>query len=162
MTRSALPILIVAALTLGGCAAVADDQAPPTETAPSENMMDQGAEDDGAEGTGLDGGEAAAAPGAYVEYRDGIIAETAGEKVLFFHAPWCSQCRALEESILSGEIPADTTIVKVDYDSETELRQRYGVTLQTTVVYVDNDGEKLSSAVLYEDTTLDALLAAAP
>jgi len=104
----------------------------------------------------------AAQPGAYVEYRDGIIAETAGDKVLFFHAPWCPQCRSLEQSILDGRIPDDMTIIKVDYDTATSLRQQYGVTIQTTIVYVDDDGAALASEVLYSDTTLAALVAAAP
>lgn len=112
-----------------------------------------------------DAGDSAAgatAPGAYVDYRQGIIEETPGTKVLFFHAPWCPQCRAVEESILSGTIPDGMTIIKVDYDTETGLRQQYGVTLQTTVVYVDDAGERLSSEVLYSDTTLDALIVAGP
>jgi thiol-disulfide isomerase/thioredoxin len=106
--------------------------------------------------------EADVTPGAYVDYRDGILAETAGTKVLFFHAPWCPQCRSLEASIQEGEIPDGVTIIKADFDSEIALRQQYGVTLQTTIVYVGDDGELLSSAVLYSDTSLDALLAAAP
>jgi len=106
--------------------------------------------------------EPASQPGDYTEYYDGAIEETAGTKVLFFHASWCPKCRALEEDIEASEIPDNFTIFKVDFDSATELRQRYGVTLQTTIVYVDDDGDALAKGVLYEDTTLAALLAAAP
>jgi thiol-disulfide isomerase/thioredoxin len=111
---------------------------------------------------GTEAGNTTAQLGTYVDYRDGIIADTAGTKVLFFHAPWCPQCRAVEESILAGPIPDDLTIIKVDYDTATALRQQYGVTIQTTVVYVGDDGARLASEVLYSDTTLDALVAAAP
>lgn len=107
-------------------------------------------------------GEPAAQPGAYLDYYDGAIDETAGTKVLFFHASWCPKCRALDADILANEIPDDVTIFKVDFDTATELRQRYGVTLQTTIVYVDDDGDALAKGVLYDDTTLAALLAAAP
>jgi thiol-disulfide isomerase/thioredoxin len=100
--------------------------------------------------------------GAYVDYSTDVIAETAGDKVLFFHAPWCPNCRELESDIETSGVPAGLTIIKVDYDSEVALRQKYGVTLQTTVVYVDDDGDKLSSAVLYDDPSLEALVAAAP
>ncbi|MDJ0324823.1 thioredoxin family protein [Cryobacterium sp. PH31-AA6] len=100
--------------------------------------------------------------GAYVEYSDGIIAKTAGTKVLFFHASWCPNCRALEKDIIAGPIPAGLTIIKVDFDNSTDLRQKYGVTLQTTVVYVDDDGAELGKKVLSEDPSLDALVAAAP
>lgn len=106
--------------------------------------------------------EPAVQPGDYVEYYDGAIDETPGTKVLFFHASWCPKCRALEEDILASEIPDNFTVFKVDFDTATELRQRYGVTLQTTIVYVDDDGDALAKGVLYDDTTLDALLAAAP
>lgn len=160
---------IVAVAVLAGCATasptdVAGTPSPsaPASSSPAAPPSGDDSGDDGASDTeGADDAPAATA-GAYVEYRDGIIDETPGTKVLFFHAPWCPQCRAVEESILSGTIPDGMTIIKVDYDTETGLRQQYGVTLQTTVVYVDDAGERLSSEVLYSDTTLDALIAAAP
>lgn len=158
------------ALVVAGCTPVDDPAVDPSTAAPpapsaSESMDDDG--DDAATDAGGGSSEAgssgaAAQAGAYVEYRDGIIAETAGTKALFFHAPWCPQCRALEESILSGEIPDDLTIIKVDFDTATGLRQQYGVTIQTTIVFVDDDGAALATEVLYSDTTLDALVAAAP
>lgn len=151
-------LLAAIAVVITGCTATAGpDTAPQTSSAPTP-VDDASVDDDTMES----GEDSAAQPGAYVEYRDGIIAETAGAKVLFFHAPWCPQCRSLEESILSGSIPDDLTIIKVDYDTATALRQQYGVTIQTTIVYVDDDGAALASEVLYSDTTLDALVAAAP
>ncbi len=131
---------------------------PPVAVSPSPTPNEPSSDTDDPEPSP----SSAAVPGSYVDYREGIIAETAGTKVLFFHAPWCPQCRSLESSIQSGEIPDGVTIIKADFDSEIALRQQYGVTLQTTVVYVGDDGELLSSAVLYSDTTLDALLDAAP
>lgn len=153
------------ALVVAGCTPVGDPTAEPsteasTASGSSESMDDE--MDDDATDAGAGSRRDAAQAGAYVEYRDDIIAETAGTKALFFHAPWCPQCRALEESILSGEIPDDLTIIKVDFDTATSLRQQYGVTIQTTIVFVDDDGAALASEVLYSDTTLDALVAAAP
>ncbi len=157
-------IVAAAAVTLllAGCAAGetpgAADSAPPV-TAPPVETTPAPEPSDGAEGTDA---APAVQPGAYVDYYDGAIEETAGTKVLFFHASWCPKCRALEEDILASEIPDNFTVFKVDFDNSNELRQRYGVTLQTTIVYVDDDGEALAKGVLYEDTTLTALLAAAP
>nr|HRW20195.1 hypothetical protein [Dermatophilaceae bacterium] len=37
-------------------------------------------------------------------------------------------------------VPAGLVVVKVDYDSATELRQKYGVTQQHTFVLVDGQG----------------------
>lgn len=96
--------------------------------------------------------------GAYTDYREGIIAETQGTKVLFFHASWCPQCRALEKSIQSGQIPSNTTIFKVDYDSNQALRKTYGVTIQTTLVQIDDSGKELKKFVASDDPSLQAIV----
>jgi thiol-disulfide isomerase/thioredoxin len=157
-------LIVTAAVTmlLAGCAAGgATDAATSPSVAPtpavaaptpSEPSDDSGATD----------ANVAVQPGQYTDYYDGAIEETAGTKVLFFHAAWCPKCRALEEDILANTIPDNVTIFKADFDTATDLRQRYGVTLQTTIVYVDDDGDALAKGVLFDDTTLAALLAAAP
>lgn len=157
---AAAALALAAGLMLAGCASAGDPSAAPEAPVSSSPATESPAVESGDDAG--DGGESAAQAGAYVDYRDGIIDETPGAKAIFFHAPWCPQCRALEESILSGEIPDGLTIIKADFDSETELRQQYGVTLQTTIVYIGDDGESLGSTVLYDDTSLDALVAAAP
>ena len=62
--------------------------------------------------------------------------------VLFFHASWCPSCRGLNKNIEEnlGAIPAELSILKLDYDTETELKKKYGVTFQHTLVQVDADG----------------------
>lgn len=144
---------------LGGCStgAVLSAEAPVT-TAPAAEPQPSTPADE----TASTDSEATASTGEYLDYYDGAIAETSGLKVLFFHASWCPKCRALDDDIRAQEIPAGMTIFKVDFDTATDLRQQYGVTLQTTIVYVDDDGELLTKGVLYDDTTLDALIAAAP
>ena len=88
-----------------------------------------------------------AAPGAYLtlaEY-EGRKSEREGTKVVyFFHASWCPTCRAAEKAILRDGIPAGLTVVKVDYDGDTDLRRRYGVTTQHTFVQVDRAGAPLT------------------
>lgn len=101
-----------------------------------------------------------ASAGAYVEYSDDAIAQAEGRVLLFFHAPWCPQCRSVESDILAEGVPAGVTIIKVDYDSRQDLRQRYGVTLQTTFVEVDADGTELQKHVAYDDPHLAAIVAA--
>lgn len=96
--------------------------------------------------------------GAYVDYHDGIIGSTAGTKLLFFHAPWCPQCRDLEADIKAKGVPAGVTIIKVDYDTSRQLRQKYGVTLQTTVVRVNDQGDLVSKFVAYGDPSLNAVV----
>ncbi len=153
IVATAVTMLLAGCATGGGPDAA---QTPPVVSAPTMPDPSSSAE------APADEGEPASQPGNYVDYYDGAIAETAGTKVLFFHASWCPKCRDLEADILANDIPDDFTVFKVDFDTATELRQRYGVTLQTTIVYVDDDGDALAKGVLYDETTLAALLAAAP
>lgn len=144
--------LLAAGLALTGCAAQSMEAPSSQTTAPSSTPMP--------ESTGAD--EPQATAGAYLDYTDGVIEQTAGPKVLFFHAAWCPQCRQLDEQLTAEGAPDGLTVFKVDYDTRTDLRQRYGVTLQTTVVFVDDQGELISSKVLYDDPSIASLIAATP
>jgi len=66
--------------------------------------------------------------------------------VLFFNADWCSTCKVARDNIQAdlASIPAGLTIVVVDFDTATELREKYGVTVQHTFVQVDADGNELA------------------
>lgn len=82
--------------------------------------------------------------GSYEIYSAEKIAMAAtGNVVLFFHASWCPSCRGLNSDIEKNvaNIPAGVTILKTDYDKETELKKKYGVTTQHTLVQVNKDGE---------------------
>ncbi len=96
--------------------------------------------------------------GHYVDYTDGAIAATPGTKLLFFHAAWCPQCRELEADIKSKGVPTGITIIKVDYDTSQALRKKYGVTLQTTIVRVDDAGKLEKKYVAYDEPSLQAVL----
>lgn len=98
------------------------------------------------------------AAGMYKEYSEDVFAATSGTKILFFHASWCPQCRQLEADIKSGTIPDGVTIFKVDYDNSQKLRQKYGVTLQTTLVKVDDKGNEIKKFVAYDEPSLEALV----
>ncbi|GGI48661.1 thiol-disulfide isomerase/thioredoxin [Agromyces flavus] len=162
-STSAVTVLI-GVLALTGCAAPTTDAAgtgmagarTPTPTPTADASTPPAAD------TPIPETPSAPAPGAYVEYTDGAIEATAGQKVLFFHASWCPQCRTLDEELRALGAPDGLTVFKVDYDSRTDLRQKYGVTLQTTVVFVDDRGELISSSVLYDDPSVASLVAAVP
>lgn len=85
--------------------------------------------------------------GSYESYAPEKLAfaET-GNVVLFFRASWCPTCRALDKDIKEnlGAIPSDLKILNVDYDNSQELKQKYGVTTQHTLVQVDKDGNMIS------------------
>ena len=95
--------------------------------------------------------------GKYIDYTEDGFASARGTKLLFFHAPWCPQCRALDESIKASDLPDDVVIFKVDYDSNQPLRAKYGVTLQTTVIKTDEKGDKISGYVAYDEPTFQSV-----
>lgn len=88
-------------------------------------------------------------PGAYKDYSSQTLqAEQAkGSKVvLFFHAPWCPFCKAADKAFLEkiSQIPTGVTVLKTDYDSEKELKQKYAITYQHTFVQIDSAGNQVS------------------
>jgi thiol-disulfide isomerase/thioredoxin len=159
-------LILVCALGLSACATDASDATatagPPTASSPAAATPTP--EPTQTPATAEMPAEEPAEPkdGAYVDYADGMIEQTAGAKVLFFHAPWCPQCRKLDDQLVAEGPPDGLTVFKVDYDSRNDLRQKYGVTLQTTVVFVDDSGQAISSTVLYDDPSIASLVAAAP
>ncbi len=68
-----------------------------------------------------------------------------GKVVLFFKASWCPTCRALDADIKANmsAIPGGVTILEVDYDKSGDLKQKYGVTMQHTLVQVDASGNQI-------------------
>ncbi len=94
-----------------------------------------------------DSGQMMETAGTYEEYSAEKIALAGeGKVVIFFHATWCPTCRAADKNITENitSIPAGVHILKANYDNETALRQKYGVTTQHTFVQVDADGEMIT------------------
>lgn len=85
----------------------------------------------------------AMAHGAYISYADYQAKMTMyqGSKVvLFFHASWCPDCRATDTALTGAPVPDGLTVVKVDYDTALDLKQKYGITQQHTFVQIDGAG----------------------
>lgn len=95
--------------------------------------------------------------GVYTTYTKSKFESSTGTRLLFFHAPWCPQCRALDADIKSADLPQGITVLKVDYDSNQDLRSKYGVTIQTTVVKVDEKGKLVKKFVAYEDPSFSSI-----
>jgi thiol-disulfide isomerase/thioredoxin len=91
---------------------------------------------------------APATQGSYIEYAAFAANPEmyeAGKVVLFFHAGWCPTCQEANKNLTSdpASLPAGVTVVKTDFDTETDLRQKYGVGVQHTFVQIDADGNEL-------------------
>lgn len=85
---------------------------------------------------------------AYIDYSSANLsaAQEKGHAVLFFAATiWCETCSALDQEISERirDIPSDLTILKVDFDRNTELKNRYSVAYQHTLILLDQEGKIL-------------------
>ncbi len=114
-----------------------------------KNIVDPGPSDIHAGTNANNQDTSATLPSArYVEYTPAALTKAEsepGQTVLYFHADWCPICQALEPSIRQhlSSLPAGLTILKVDYDTATALKQRYGITYQHTFVQVDSAGNTM-------------------
>lgn len=80
----------------------------------------------------------------YQDYSQEVFDQAvAKRRVYFFHAGWCPTCKVANEELLkdADKLPDDVVIFKTDYDTETALKKKYGVTYQHTFVQVDENGE---------------------
>ncbi|MEO8582072.1 MAG: thioredoxin family protein [Patescibacteria group bacterium] len=63
--------------------------------------------------------------------------------VLYFYAPWCSTCTSFDQELKAQnhQLPDNVTILQVDYDSSSALKNQYNVLYQHTLVLLDKDGQ---------------------
>jgi len=92
-------------------------------------------------------GNSVLAPATYEDYSPEKIARAStAPVVLFFHASWCPSCistdRILKKKIVS--LPPGVSILKIDYDTATDLKIKYNITYQHTFVQVDTNGIELT------------------
>ena len=144
MKKYLLPLALSAVIVLGGCSQ-ANSSSDAMSSAKSSSSATSHSE------------SASQSYITYDQYQASKDKYADSKVVLFFNAKWCPACRAINEALTSdpGKIPAKTTVVSVDYDQHTDLRQRYGVTTQHTFVQIDTNGEKTRQWV---STSVDALL----
>jgi len=81
----------------------------------------------------------------YVEFSQTSYDHFLGQSpmILFFHAPWCPLCRKSDEVLLEifDGLEGGVIWFKVDYDTETALKQQYGITYQDTFVILSSSVE---------------------
>lgn len=149
--RTALTTVALAgALALAGCSQAATTATPsmdksmaPAATSPA---MDKSPTMDKMTPSPSMTKESMMGAGAYVtlaDYEKSMSMYKDSKVVYFFHASWCPDCKAADMALTASPspIPKGVTVVKVDYDTATALKQKYGVTMQTTFVQVDDMGK---------------------
>ena len=71
-------------------------------------------------------------------------AEKAGRPVaLHFHADWCPTCRAQDKALqtLKDQKGLDVTVLTANYDTEKDLKRRFNVKMQSTLVVLKGSKE---------------------
>ncbi|MCA9309339.1 thioredoxin family protein [Candidatus Saccharibacteria bacterium] len=98
--------------------------------------------------------------GRYQEYSEAAVADSNYQTtVVFFYAPWCPECRAFKQAIEGGPLPDGVQILETDFDSSSKLKEKYGVTLQSTFVRVNTSGDLQKKWVGYgQDKSLANVL----
>ncbi|MBV7412274.1 thioredoxin family protein [Dermabacteraceae bacterium TAE3-ERU27] len=132
--RNAAAVVLAATCALGLAACGSDAETKPA-TATNSQQTQQG--NSAAAGKYVDYDEYAKDPAAYANTKT----------VLYFSADWCPQCQYTDKELKENPsfVPEDVTLVKVDFDSSTQLRQKYGVTMQHTFVQIDADGNAVKT-----------------
>ena len=151
------PMPMATATPAGGAMKQGDTMANPTVT-PADGMMKQ-SDPMGTPAPTPDGmmkqGDGMATPGAmvapserYVAYSPAALtaASQNGRAVLFFYADWCPTCRAADAEYKANPagIPADVTILQVNYDTATALKQKYNIVYQHSYIQVDGSGRQVT------------------
>jgi thiol:disulfide interchange protein len=147
VSKSGLLFLTALALsvTTAGCGSTSADS-PESNEAPAAAQAEAPA---AASAEAPAAAQAEVAAGSYIDFADyeaNKDAYASSNVVLFFNAAWCSTCKIVRDNIAADptSIPADLTIVQVDFDSATELKRKHGVTVQHTFVQVDPAGNELA------------------
>jgi thiol-disulfide isomerase/thioredoxin len=144
-------LLGVIALAVAGCASPTDDSSALTQASDSPASTEKV--------ESSDAGASSSNSGSYLTLADYEATQDAfasTKVVLFFSAVWCSTCKRARDNIEADltAIPADLTIVVADFDTAIDLRRTYGVGVQHTFVYIDNQGneiKKWSGSVTTDD-----------
>jgi len=139
-TQRGVLFLMAVVLAVSGCASPSGDSSAPGQvsdnSAPAQSPQPSS------------GQGAPSSSGFYVNFADYEANQEAfasTKVVLFFSAVWCSTCKKARDNIEADltAIPPDLSIVVVDFDTAIDLRRTYGVGVQHTFVYIDNQGKEI-------------------
>lgn len=156
MNKKSLTALSVAILVLAGGASAYSAEPSPKSTQASKEAMKK-AEMKKAEAMKKDAAKMGMIKGSYSDYDASKLSNAEhGTVILNFSASWCETCIAADKNFKSTTPPDGLTLLKVDYDKSTELKRKYGVTIQHTFVQVDKTGKLIKK--WYGSNSYDELL----
>jgi hypothetical protein len=152
MNKKVIIIVLAVFLLVGIGVAYLLTANKPVDEANSSNLVKQASPE-----TQTQPAESPQAQGKYITFSAEALSTATGKRILYFHAPWCPQCQELDASIKKGPIPDGVTIIRTDFDSNQELRKKYGVTQQTTLVLIDENGNLVKKYNAYDSPTLSSI-----
>jgi thiol-disulfide isomerase/thioredoxin len=79
--------------------------------------------------------------------------------LVFFHAPWCPVCKAQEPKVLAhlNRDAKDVVALKVDYDTNLDLRRQMNVQKQSTLILYSGATEIARLSYKSDDASIDEL-----
>ena len=86
-------------------------------------------------------------------------ADSGKTTLVFFHAPWCPVCKAQEPKVLAhlnGDAK-DVVALKVDYDTNMDLRKEMNVQKQSTLILYGGGKEIARISYVSDDASIDGL-----
>lgn len=86
-------------------------------------------------------------------------ADSGKTTLVFFHAPWCPVCKAQEPKVLAhlnGDA-RDVVALKVDYDTNLDLRKEMKVEKQSTLILYSGSREIARLSYKSDDASIDEL-----
>lgn len=86
-------------------------------------------------------------------------ADSGKTTLVFFHAPWCPVCKAQEPKVLAhlnGDAK-DVVALKVDYDTNMDLRKEMNVEKQSTLILYSGAKEIARVSYKSDDASIDEL-----
>jgi thiol-disulfide isomerase/thioredoxin len=98
--------------------------------------------------------------GQYQAYREGVIGNGM-ESVLFFHASWCPYCKTHDGNLNAWYPGANlVNVYKIDYDTASDLKSRFGVVQQDTFIRIDGQGNVIETVSFPTEAQLKAIVTA--
>lgn len=141
-----IPAIIAIVVTIGAVVALSggSDEDSTVSTPSSSNSTNSS--DDSAQAARPTTPTSSTGVDRYVTYSDSVLADsTDSKRVLFFHATWCTVCNAFEREIKAEGVPEGITLIKANFDNDTDLKKEYGITVQSTFVLLDENNEAVRS-----------------
>lgn len=125
--------------------AVTSEEVSSTEDDPAGEEVEAPAVENEGEAVSEEAPVVEQASGTFIDYSDGALAQGPETQVLFFHASWCPSCRTLEKNLNEEQsLPEGVAVYKVDFDSSDDLKAKYEVRNQHTLVQVDREGNMIT------------------